>query len=267
MTGHSGVTVARCLEVFVAQEEGQRYCSYCSGGHSGCGGACPCWGHDPGAREFRPAPAKESRLVRKARVRRRMRRKTGGSKAFGRGFSSDESGDGPFGKRRAGDPVEEEDGVAGLRAGVGLGVEMQVNTLRLWRLVRAGFLQRLVRAWRLFVVRQRDLIEITHRLEHSGVEFPIDSLEGFSTAIGLLRGPGLTWVPQTRWTWARLAQVFQTSQQTLRGVAAGAEGVGARSANRFLEIVNGQWQESMLAQQAMAEDSGSDWGLDVRIVD
>ena len=36
VTGHSGVTVARCLEVFVAQEEGQRYCSYCSGGHSGC---------------------------------------------------------------------------------------------------------------------------------------------------------------------------------------------------------------------------------------
>ena len=78
VTGHSGVSVTRCLNVFVPSGE-EQFCKHCSLGHCGNVGEeleceCPCWGHNPGAHVFRPEKGRESLLTRMARLRRRRRR-------------------------------------------------------------------------------------------------------------------------------------------------------------------------------------------------
>lgn len=170
-------------------------------------------------------------------------------KAFGREFSSDESGDGPGVKRRA---VEHAEGVAELRAVAGSGGVVQPNARRLQRMVAAWLLRGVVEWWRETALRQVRVREATDALERAAVEFPIETAEQAGVALALLNGRACGW------SWAKIASAFQVSASTLRGMAAQKPGAGARVSNRVIESLNSVWQERMLEDQGAASGSESE---------
>ena len=234
-------------------------------GHEGAWScACPCWGFQVSENSWRPQRETEARVAQLRRKLLARRRKRKSVKAFGRAFSSDESGDGPGEKRRALDFAES--GEVELRTGVGVD-GLQTNTRRLLRLVRAGYLRRVVGAWRDGALRQRRLREVSERLERAGAEFPIENAEGLRVALNMLHsGVALTTLHDRHgegWKWTTLGQVFGASARTLSGFASEVQGVGARSVNRWIEVLNSSWQEQRLADQALEDgESWSDGGSD-----
>ena len=258
VTGHTSAETVRCLNVLGPEVEGE-YCEYCRNGHeSAAGCACPCWGFQVTEHSWRPQKEQEARVAQLRRKLHARRRKRKSVKAFGRAFSSDEAGDGPGSKRRALDSAGS--GAVELRAGVGaeegLGHEESEPraTARMLRMVRAGYLRRVVQAWADGALRQRRLREIQECLEQAAAEFPIENAEAVRVALNLLHGRH-----GDGWKWTTLSQVFEVSAQVLSRFARDEPGAGVRSVNRMIEVLNSSWMERRLEEQALEEGgSGSE---------
>ena len=169
------------------------------------------------------------------RIHRRRRRPV----LAGKNFSSDVAGDGPSGKRRA---VSDSQEAAEVRQGLPSGD----IAARLMRLVRSGFLRRVLAQWRDTSLRSRRLREISAWLENFGVDFPVEQPEQAAAALSALNQHG-------NWRWKTLEQVFQLGSNTLSRIARQVPGAGARSTNLLLRALNLSWQERILAESSESE--------------